>query len=45
VQGLLLLVGVLACGIGIIVAAPVALLIQVYTYRRLSGGQVAPLTP
>ena len=25
--------------------APVALLIQVYTYRRLSGGPVAPLTP
>jgi uncharacterized membrane protein len=45
VQGLLLLVGVLACGVGIIVAAPVALLIQVYTYRRLSGGSVVPLTP
>ena len=44
VQGLVLLVGFLACGVGIIVAGPVALLIQVYTYRRLSGGQVAPLT-
>jgi uncharacterized membrane protein len=32
----------LLCGIGLVVAAPVALLIQVYTYRRLSGGSVAP---
>jgi uncharacterized membrane protein len=45
VQGLLIFVGFLACGVGIIIAAPVALLIQVYTYRRLSGGSVAPLTP
>jgi uncharacterized membrane protein len=44
-QFLLVLVGFLACGVGIIVAGPVALLIQVYTYRRLSGGQIAPLTP
>jgi uncharacterized membrane protein len=28
--------------VGLVVAAPVALLIQVYTYRRLSGGPVAP---
>ena len=42
VQGLVIFVGFLACGIGIIVAAPVALLIQVYTYRKLSGGPVAP---
>jgi uncharacterized membrane protein len=45
VQALVVLLGFLACGIGIIVAGPVALLIQVYTYRRLSGGPVAPLTP
>jgi uncharacterized membrane protein len=45
VQGLLLLVGVLLCGVGVVATAPVALLIQIYTYRRLSGGQVAPLTP
>jgi uncharacterized membrane protein len=45
VQGLLLLAGFLACGVGILVAGPLALLIQVYTYRQLSGGQVAPLTP
>jgi uncharacterized membrane protein len=41
----IIFVGELACGIGVIVAAPVAALFQVYTYRRLSGGQVAPLTP
>jgi uncharacterized membrane protein len=44
-QALVVLLGFLACGIGIIVGAPLALLIQVYTYRRLSGGPVAPLTP
>jgi uncharacterized membrane protein len=42
VQGLVIFLGFLACFVGLIVAAPVALLIQVYTYRRLSGGQVAP---
>jgi uncharacterized membrane protein len=44
VQGLVVTAGMLACGIGVIVAAPVALLIQTYTYRRLSGGATAPLT-
>jgi uncharacterized membrane protein len=38
-------VGVAVCYVGVIVAAPVASLFLVYTYRRLSGGQVAPLTP
>jgi uncharacterized membrane protein len=38
-------VGALLCGIGLIVAVPVASLILVYAWRRLSGGQVAPLTP
>lgn len=38
----IVLVGELACGVGVLVAIPVALLFQVYTYRRLSGGQVAP---
>jgi uncharacterized membrane protein len=42
VQFAIVLVGALLCGIGLVVAAPVALLIQVYTYRRLSGGSVAP---
>ncbi len=45
VQGLLLMVGFLACGVGILVGAPLALLIQVYTYRRLSNGPIAPPTP
>jgi uncharacterized membrane protein len=45
VQGLIVVVGLFACGIGIIVAGPLALLIQAYTYRRLSGGPVAPPTP
>ena len=40
----IVLPGLLACGVGIIVAAPVAALFMVYTYRRLSGGQVVPLT-
>ena len=45
VMAAILLAGLLACGVGIIVAAPVAGLFMVYTYRRLSGGQVVPLTP
>jgi uncharacterized membrane protein len=34
-------VGALACGVGLLVAAPVAALILTYAYRKLSGGQVA----
>ncbi len=45
VQAVILVAGVFACGIGVIVAGPLALLIQAYTYRRLSGGPVAPPTP
>jgi uncharacterized membrane protein len=45
IQALLVLVGFLACGVGFLVAGPLALLIQVYTYRRLAGGPLAPLTP
>ena len=45
IAGLITSVGLLVCGIGIFVAAPVAALFLVYTYRKLSGGQVAPLTP
>jgi uncharacterized membrane protein len=44
VQFLVLLVGALLCGVGMLVAFPLATLIQTYTYRRLSGGSVAPLT-
>jgi uncharacterized membrane protein len=45
IQGLLFVVGFFACGVGLLVTAPLAGLIQVYTYRRLSGGPVAPPTP
>src|ERR1700744_2941557 len=45
VQGLLVVVGILACGVGILATGPIAVLIQVYTYRRLSGGPIAPATP
>jgi uncharacterized membrane protein len=38
-------IGSLLCGIGLLVALPVSTLFLVYTYRRLSGGQVAPLSP
>jgi uncharacterized membrane protein len=43
VQYAIVLVGELACGVGLLAAMPVALLVQVYTYRKLSGGQVAPV--
>ena len=38
------LVGFLLCGVGLLVTIPVAYLFLVYTYRRLSGGSVAPAT-
>jgi uncharacterized membrane protein len=43
VQYAIMVVGAFVCGIGLLVALPVALLIQVYTYRKLSGGQVVAL--
>lgn len=39
------LVGALLCGVGLLAALPVAGLIQVYAWRRLTGGQVAELNP
>jgi uncharacterized membrane protein len=36
-------VGVLVCFVGLFVAIPVATLLQVYAWRRLSGGDVAAL--
>ncbi|UUO02850.1 hypothetical protein M4D79_06150 [Mycolicibacterium novocastrense] len=39
------LVGALLCGIGLLVALPLVALIEVYAYRKLSGGQVADLNP
>lgn len=37
------ILGVLACGVGLLVAVPVAALLMIYAYRKLSGGHVAPL--
>jgi uncharacterized membrane protein len=42
-QAAVVAVGEAACGVGIIAAIPVSLLIQTYTYRKLSGGQVVSL--
>jgi len=39
------LVGALVCGVGLLVAVPVAALFLVCAWRQISGGQVAPLTP
>jgi uncharacterized membrane protein len=39
------ILGLLACGVGLIVAYPLISLITVYAFRRLTGGQVAPATP
>jgi uncharacterized membrane protein len=41
----IVMVGAIVCGIGLIVAIPVAALLEVYAYRRLSGGEVAALNP
>ena len=38
-------VGALLCYVGLIVAGPLAGLIQVYAWRKLTGGQVAALNP
>jgi uncharacterized membrane protein len=38
------IVGFMLCGVGLLVTIPVAYLFLVYTYRRLSGGSVAPAT-
>jgi uncharacterized membrane protein len=43
VQYAVMVVGQLLCGVGVIVALPISVLIQVYTYRKLSGGQVVAL--
>lgn len=45
VQGLVYVVGILACGVGLLVAFPVAGLILTYTYRQLSGGPIAQPAP
>jgi uncharacterized membrane protein len=43
--GVIAVVGALVCGVGLLVAVPVAALFVVYAYRRLTGGQVAALNP
>jgi uncharacterized membrane protein len=43
--GVIVTVGALLCGVGILVALPVAALFLVHTYRKLLGGPIAPLTP
>ncbi|BDH55985.1 hypothetical protein [Tsukamurella sp. PLM1] len=45
IAALISFVGACLCGVGLLVAAPVAALLVVNAYRRISGGQVAPLTP
>jgi uncharacterized membrane protein len=42
VMVVVVVIGAILCGVGLLVAVPVALLILVYTYRVLTGGQVAP---
>lgn len=38
------LAGAMLCGIGLLVAAPVAMLLQAYTWRKLTDGFIAPAT-
>lgn len=45
VMAVTVFVGALVCGVGLLVAIPLVALIEVYAWRRLTGGQVAPLTP
>jgi uncharacterized membrane protein len=45
VVGVIAVVGALLCGIGLIVAIPVAGLFLVCAYRKLTNGHVAPQTP
>jgi uncharacterized membrane protein len=45
IGSLIAYIGAWICYVGIIVTAPVGALFLVYSYRRISGGQIAPLTP
>ena len=42
--GVIVTVGALLCGVGLLVALPVAALFLVHTYRTLGGGQIAQPT-
>jgi uncharacterized membrane protein len=37
--------GLLVCGVGLLVSAPVSVLYVVYAWRKLTGGQIAALNP
>ena len=39
------IVGAVLCLVGLLVAIPLSALIEVFAYRSLTGGPVAPLTP
>lgn len=39
------IVGALLCGVGLLVALPLVALIEVYAFRKLTGGRVAELNP
>lgn len=41
----IIFVGALLCGVGLLVAVPVAALFLVFCWRRITGAQIAPLTP
>jgi uncharacterized membrane protein len=41
----LVAIGAAVCGLGLLVTGPLEILFTVYTWRILSGGQVAPATP
>jgi len=43
VQVAAIIVGSVLCGVGLLVGGPVAALVLIYAYRKLSGGQVVPL--
>jgi uncharacterized membrane protein len=45
VMAALWIVGSVLCYVGLLVAGPIAALIQVYAWRRLTGGPVAELNP
>jgi uncharacterized membrane protein len=42
---LIVAVGTAVCYVGVIVTGPIGALFMTYSYRRISGGQVAPATP
>ena len=45
ITSLLVIAGALLFGVGLLVAMPLAALLHVYAWRRLTGGQLAPATP